>query len=182
MDVSYTVVVDEDAAGELRNAFFGTTVVNPISAALQWNKVGDTADAELLAGAEWELTPLDGDGEPAGPAVAVVDCVEVPCTGTDSDPMGGQFLVDELTPGEYRLVETRAPVGFVLDTTPTLVTVLDTASVTVLDDIVNAPQRTPVLPFTGGLGADHLLMIGGGLLALMTGLGAWQAIRRRRIA
>lgn len=182
VEVSYAVVVDEDAAGELRNAFFDTTVVNPISAALQWNKVGDTADAELLAGAEWELTPLDGAGEPAGPALAVVDCVEIPCTGTDTDPVGGQFLVMGLTPGEYRLVETRAPVGFVLDTTPILVTVLDTASVTVLDDIVNSQQSTPVLPFTGGFGADHLLMIGGGLLVLMTGLGAWQAIRRRRTA
>jgi len=180
VEVSYAVVVHEDAAGDLRNAFFDTTVVNPISAALQWDKVGDTADAELLAGAEWELTPVDGAGDPAGPAVVVVDCVEGPCTGTDTDPAGGRFLITGLTPGEYRLVETRAPVGFVLDTTPILVTVLDTASVTVLDDIVNAQQPTPVLPFTGGLGVDHLLMIGGGLLALMTGLGTWQAIRRRR--
>ncbi|MGM1018894.1 MAG: prealbumin-like fold domain-containing protein [Actinomycetota bacterium] len=179
VEVSYAVTVDEGAVGELRNAFFDTTVVNPIAAALQWNKVDDTAEANLLAGAEWELTPLDDEGDPAGEVIVIVDCVEAPCTGVDTDPEPGQFLLTGLAPGDYELVETKAPFGFVLDPTPIVVTVLDTAAVTVLDDVVNTQQSAPTLPFTGGLGAEHLMILGGALLALMTGLGAWQVIRRR---
>ncbi|MGM1018824.1 MAG: SpaA isopeptide-forming pilin-related protein [Actinomycetota bacterium] len=180
VEVTYAVTVNENAAGELRNAFFDTTVVNPISAALQWTKVDDTVEANPLAGAEWELTPLDGDGEPAGEPIVIVDCVEAPCSGADTDPEPGGFLVADLEPGDYELVETKAPFGFVLDATPITVTVLDTTAVTVLDDIVNEQQPVPSLPFSGGLGSEQLMILGGAFLALMTGLGAWQAIRRRR--
>ncbi len=180
VEVTYAVTVDADAAGELRNAFLDTTVVNPVSAALQWNKVDD--DGELLGGAEWELTPLDDAGQPTGPAVAIVDCETAPCepTDLDTDPAPGRFLIADLAPGDYRLVETAAPVGFVLDATPIAVTVLDTAAVTVLDDVVNHQQGTPALPFTGGLGVDHLLLLGGGLVLLLLALAIWQAIRRQR--
>lgn len=178
--VTYAVVVDDDAAGQLRNAFFDTTVVNPVSASLRWDKVDDTAEANLLSGAEWELIPLDGEGEPAGTPIVIVDCVAVPCTGADTDPAGGQFLVAGLAPGDYHLVETRAPVGFVRDSAPIAVTVSGVTSLTVLDDIVNEQQTVPTLPFTGGVGLDHLLILGGILLALTFALGVWHLARRRR--
>lgn len=178
--VTYAVVVVDDAAGQLRNAFFDTTVVNPVSASLRWDKVDDTAEATLLSGAEWELIPLDGEGEPAGTPIVIVDCVAVPCTGADTDPAGGQFLVAGLAPGDYHLVETRAPVGFVRDSAPIAVTVSGVTSLTVLDDIVNEQQTVPNLPFTGGVGLDHLLILGGILLALTFALGVWHLARRRR--
>lgn len=177
--VSYTVTVDADAFGELRNVFLDKTVVNPISGSLQWHKIDDSAEARLLAGAEWTLQALDAAGQPTGATLTIADCVAVPCGGPEKDAEGGGFLVPGLTPGDYRLIETRAPAGFVLDATPRTVTVRGTTQVSVLDDIVNHQQGTPALPFTGGLGTDHLLLIGGGLLALMAGLGFWRRLRRR---
>lgn len=182
VEVSYAVTVGDNAAGELRNAFFDTTVVNPVSASLQWNKVDDTAEANRLAGAEWELTPLDSNGVPAGEAIVIVDCVDDPCVGSDTNPEPGQFLIDGLAPGDYRLVETKAPFGFVLDPTPLVVTVLGTAAVTVIDDIVNSQQGVPVLPFTGGLGSEHLMLIGAVLLLLMLVFAVWHRMRRRHIS
>lgn len=175
VQVSYTVTVNAGAFGQVRNAFIDKTVVNPIGASLQWRKVDASAAKHLLAGSEWTLT-----AQPSGTPLVVTDCVVAPCTGADTDPVGGQLRVKGLTPGSYQLVETRAPVGFVLNPTPIAVTVSATTQTTVLADVVNQQQPVPVLPMTGGLGTDHLLIAGGGLLALMFGLGAWQFVRRRR--
>ncbi|MCK2034565.1 DUF11 domain-containing protein [Microbacterium sp. SSW1-49] len=179
VQVSYTVTVDDDAFGELRNAFVDKTVVNPISGSLRWDKVDDSADARLLAGAEWTLQGLDENGQPAGATLTIVDCTQAPCGGPDKDAEGGQFLVPGLVPGGYQLIETKAPVGFVRDDTPRTVLVHGDTQVTVLDDIVNRQQPAPVLPFTGGLGTEHLLAIGAALLLLTAGLAGWRRIRRR---
>ncbi|WEK61006.1 MAG: SpaA isopeptide-forming pilin-related protein [Candidatus Microbacterium colombiense] len=177
--VSYTVTVNDDAHGELRNVFLDKTVVNPLSGSLRWDKVDDSPDAGLLAGAEWTLRQLI-DGEPLGASLTIVDCVQTPCGGPDKDPVAGQFLVPGLIPGGYQLTETKAPVGFVLDQTPRTVIVRGDVQVTVLDDIVNRQQTTPQLPFTGGTGTDALLVLGAGLLLLTLGLLIAQHRRRRR--
>ncbi|MBN9186517.1 MAG: DUF11 domain-containing protein [Microbacterium sp.] len=203
--VTYSVVVKADAHGQLRNAFLGATVVNPISGSLQWRKVDDGAEPKLLAGAEWTLTPLDEDGEPVGDAIRVADCLVAPCTGADADSVGGQFLVHGLAPGAYRLVESRAPDGYVLDGTPIAVTVSSTVQVTTIDDVVNHPEPTstptptpssdpsaptpspsPSAPGVSGLpvtGIDGLLTltIGGiALGAVLVGAALLVARRRRR--
>ncbi|MFF3026988.1 SpaA isopeptide-forming pilin-related protein [Microbacterium sp. NPDC057944] len=180
VQVSYTVTVNDDAFGELRNVFLDKTVVNPISGTLQWTKIDESPQQRLLAGSEWTLQALDENGAPTGMVLTVEDCTELPCSGPEKDPAGGALRVPNLTPGDYQLVETKAPAGYVLDTTVRTVTVLGTVQVTVLDGIVNQQQGVPVLPFTGGLGTDHLLLIGGVLLLLTSGLVVWQIRRRRR--
>ncbi|KRC46981.1 hypothetical protein ASE16_16490 [Leifsonia sp. Root227] len=180
VSVSYTVTVNAGAFGQLKNAFIDKSVVNPIGASLQWRKVDATAAKNVLAGASWTLT-----AQPSGTPITVTDCVAASaasCTGADTDPAGGQFLVRGLTPGGYQLVETKAPVGFVLNSTPIAVTVSATTQTTVLPDVVNQQQTVPVIPLTGGLGTDYLVITGGGLLAVMAGLGLWQFLRRRRLA
>ncbi|WP_223585798.1 isopeptide-forming domain-containing fimbrial protein [Microbacterium sp. OVT16B] len=180
VQVSYTVTVNDDAFGELRNVFLDKTVVNPISGTLQWTKIDESPQQRLLAGSEWTLQALDENGAPTGMVLTVEDCTELPCSGPEKDPAGGALRVPNLTPGDHQLVETKAPAGYVLDTTVRTVTVLGTVQVTVLDGIVNQQQGVPVLPFTGGLGTDHLLLIGGALLLLTSGLVVWQIRRRRR--
>lgn len=176
--VSYNATVNADAFGELRNNFLGTEVVNPISAALTWNKIAP--DGERLTGSEWTLTRTV---TPAEPAIAVVDCVAAnaaACTGADVDPSAGGLRVEDLVPGSYQLVETKAPFGFVLLADPIAVTVLDDRSVTTLPDIENVQQDVPALPLTGGLGTDQVLLSGALLSALAGFLGLWQ-VRRRRL-
>lgn len=182
--VSYSVTVRAGAFGELRNVFIDKSVVNPIGASVQWRKIDATVAKALLAGAEWTLTPVNAAGQATGAATAVVDCVAATaasCTGADKDPIGGQFFVSGVTPGTYRLVETKAPVGFVLNSTPIPVTVSATTQTTVIADVVNQQQQVPLIPLTGGLGTDHLLIAGGGLLALMICLGLGHFVRRRRM-
>ncbi|MEV4668726.1 SpaA isopeptide-forming pilin-related protein [Microbacterium sp. LWO12-1.2] len=178
--ITYTVRVADDASGTLRNLLVepDIAVEHPISGSLRWDKVDDSADARLLAGAEWTLQRLDGNGLPAGATLTVVDCTQAPCGGPDEDADGGRFLVPGLVPGGYQLIETKAPIGFVLDTTPRTVLVHGDTQVTVLDDIVNRQQPAPVLPFTGGIGTDHLLAIGAVLLLLTAGLAGWRRTRR----
>jgi len=150
-----------------------------------WHKVDATAAKNVLTGAEWSFTPVDGAGKPTGASVAVTDCVAASaasCTGADIDPSGGLFRLTNLGPGTYQLVETRAPVGFKLNPTPIAITVA-TATVTLnLPDVVNKQMPVPVIPLTGGLGTDALTVAGGGLLASVLALAGWQLLRRRRTA
>ncbi|MFK4788737.1 SdrD B-like domain-containing protein [Microbacterium sp. ZW T5_56] len=169
--VTYQATVKADAFGEMRNHYFDKTVVNPISASLVWKKVDPQGD--VLAGSEWELTPVDAGGVPTGPAIVVVDCVEAAaaaCTGADTDPDAGEFLVIGLVPGAYSLVETKAPVGFVLLPDPVAVTVLGDAAVTTLPDIQNQQQGVPEIPLTGGWGSDYFFAGGGVLIVLAAGV------------
>ncbi|MFK4788738.1 SdrD B-like domain-containing protein [Microbacterium sp. ZW T5_56] len=169
--VTYQATVKADAFGEMRNHYFDKTVVNPISASLVWKKVDPQGD--VLAGSEWELTPVDAGGVPTGPAIVVVDCVEAAaaaCTGADTDPDAGEFLIIGLKPGTYSLVETKAPVGFVLLPDPVAVTVLGDAAVTTLPDIQNQQQGVPEIPLTGGWGSDYFFAGGGVLIVLAAGV------------
>ncbi|MDN4595712.1 SpaA isopeptide-forming pilin-related protein [Leifsonia virtsii] len=144
---------------------------------LSWWKVDATPGRNLLAGSAWRLEPTGG-----GAAVELEDCAAAPCAGADEDPLAGEFRLTGLRPGEYRLVETRAPAGFLLLTTPVVVTVTADGA-TELDPIVNHQVPVPVLPFTGGVGADTLTLVGGGLLIATAALAAVRPLRalvRRR--
>lgn len=160
-----------------------TATVTVRTADVRWRKVDATASANLLEGAQWTLTPVDGASRATGPSLTVTDCVAATaaaCTGGDADPVGGLFRVTGLGPGVYRLVEMRAPAGFVLDPTPLSVTIGAATTTVQLGDVVNHQQAAPAIPFTGGLGTDALTIGGGSALAAAVGLGGWHRAKRRR--
>ncbi|WP_431075341.1 VWA domain-containing protein [Microbacterium phyllosphaerae] len=151
--------------------------VHPVVVTLAWNKVDLAGDR--LSGAEWTLTPFSAPGvlDPSK-TVTVVDCIAAnaaACTGRDVDPAAGQFLVSSLTPGSYRLIETKAPAGYLLLEDPIDIAVL--ANV-VFGDIENEQVSVPGIPLTGGLGSLGFAVAAGGLGVLAAG-GAW--LKRRRM-
>ncbi|WIM66899.1 SpaA isopeptide-forming pilin-related protein [Corynebacterium breve] len=146
--------------------------------AVLWQKIGipylDQPDTVVLLGeSEWELVPVSGDGgEATGDAMTVKDCVADTadgCTGLDKDPIAGQFNVDDLPLGWYRLVETKAPLGFLKDETPRFVQITSEARTFDAGQIKNELVNTQTLPKTGGMGVlpiiafGSLLMLAGAL-------------------
>src|SRR5699024_1996229 len=84
---------------------------SPLPGSVIWSKV-DSDDGDLLGGSEWLLT---GPGT-SGSTVSITDCVADPtddCTAADKDPVEGQFKLTGLAWGEYTVVETQAPDGYV---------------------------------------------------------------------
>lgn len=189
--VSYAVRVDDPLTGDatLRNYVVPAgddppetcepgepCTEHPVRLDLSWNKIDQVGT--LLAGSEWTLTPLDSDGDPIdADAIAVVDCVSgaaEDCTGPDTDPASGKFLVAGLVPGTYVLTETKAPAGFVLLADEIEIVMNSNVA---FGDIVNEQIDVPGLPLTGGVGTLGFLLGAGGLGALaLVGL----MIQRRR--
>nr|WP_255499050.1 SpaA isopeptide-forming pilin-related protein [Leucobacter sp. cx-169] len=137
---------------------------------LAWEKVADDTDSTRLNGSEWSLTRVDAGGDPIGSVIAVTDCVEsdpADCTGADKDPEVGQFHVTALTAGDYVLVETRAPAGYVLDNTPHEITIRGDGAFTT--PIVNEQKAGLIIPLTGGIGTFGILLGAGiaGAIALL---------------
>ena len=100
--VQATIPVTED---DITNVLVRTT----------WQKVDEYNPEQLLGGSEWTLTG------PAGEVLAVTDCVAATaadCAGPDLDPALGMFEVKGLTPGDWTLEETTAPVGYLIITDP----------------------------------------------------------------
>ena len=154
-----------------------TATVTVAAGDVVWRKVDATPNKNLLAGAVWKFAAANG----TGPETVVNDCVAAPCAGPDADSLGGQFRLSGLRPGQYLLTETRAPVGFRLVTTPITVTIT-AGTVTTLDPVVNEQMPAPVLPFTGGIGADTYTIAGGILAGLSGILAAVQMVKRRRLS
>lgn len=194
--VSYSVKVKDPlpatANGTLRNVVVPTgetppssclpntpCTVHPVAVTLAWNKV--SAHGDLLAGSEWTLTPYNGQGQlVTADAIALVDCVAAAtaaCTGRDTAPQAGKFLVVGLKPGKYQLVETKSPAGYRLLTQAVEVTIDRNL---VYGDIVNTQITIPPIPLTGGTGSLVFLLAAGGLGgAALIGV-LWQRRRFRR--
>ena len=102
-----------------------------------WNKVDKTDGTKLLGGSEWKLTRTKSFSWVNGKAsytdasqllATITDCVDSDSSATkcdvsteayeDIDGKAGQFRIKGLEWGEYQLVETKAPDGFNLDSTP----------------------------------------------------------------
>ncbi len=148
------------------NASDGATIAPIVNVrklgSVTWTKTDGT---DQLEGSEWTLTGPGG-------SVQITDCVGADvaaCAGIpDQDPAAGAFLLEDLDWGDYTLVESVAPLGYVLDTTPHPFTVDATTvgSVIALGAIVNTLGIAPSLPMTGGLGADFYTFFGLGVLLL----------------
>lgn len=83
-----------------------------------------------------------------------------------------------LKAGTYYLVETKAPAGYTLDSTPRVVVVeAGTAAAARVERITNTKQSVPALPLTGANG-QLLALIGGGALVLLAGGTALVARKR----
>jgi LPXTG-motif cell wall-anchored protein len=86
-----------------------------------------------------------------------------------------------LKAGDYLIVETVAPVGYVANLTPIAVTVaVGAIDAPVLVRVENSQVPAWLLPLTGGGGAG-LFAIGGGVLIAMA-IGAAFVVRGRRRA
>ena len=150
------------------------TIVNTaLPGSVVWKKT-DTSHTPL-PGSEWTLT---GPAGAEAAEQAVTDCTDAPCDGPDQDPAAGSFKLEGLSWGNYELVESAAPPGYVVDKTKQEFSIaseqLDYEFAAAFE---NKQQDGPSLPLTGGLGRDHVYLLGGGVLALgLVGLG----IRRFR--
>lgn len=176
-------VVSEGATLPLTSAIDVTcTYTNsPKSGTVTWQKVDNSQAPAYLAGSEWKIV---------GPAPATTEQSVVDCVGTgqpsaaacavDSDVRPGHFEVRDLIWGNYQLIETRAPAGYQLDSTPRQFTVGATSLSPDFDPIVNTPITPPALPLTGGLGRDFFALLGGGVLILGLGYAIAIQLRKRR--
>lgn len=138
-----------------------------------WTKANSSGQA--LSGSQWTLT---GPGAASG--TTVTDCTQAPCsTGAfaDQDPVAGTFTLSNLTWGDYSLVESKAPAGYALDTTPHPFTVSATSLSASVGQIMDRQHSGVVIPLTGGMGTDAFILLGAGLIGT-SGLGA--ALYRRR--
>lgn len=104
---------------------------------VKWNKVSSEYNTEFLSGAEWKLTRIKTFSWKNGVATyvnasddlgTVKDCVNGESGVSDCSTQSGQYVdlnggkgkfeLHGLEWGEYQLVETKAPDGFNLDSTP----------------------------------------------------------------
>lgn len=104
---------------------------------VKWNKVSSEYNDEMLSGAEWKLTRIKTFSWNNGVATyvdasddlgTVKDCVNGESGVSDCSTQSGQYVdlngekgrfeLHGLAWGEYQLVETKAPDGFNLDSTP----------------------------------------------------------------
>ena len=104
---------------------------------VKWNKVSSEYNTEFLSGAEWKLTRIKTFSWKNGVATyvnasddlgTVKDCVNGESGVSDCSTQSeqyvdlngkkGKFELHGLAWGEYQLVETKAPDGFNLDSTP----------------------------------------------------------------
>lgn len=154
-----------------------------VYSSLAWEKISAYSETTFLSGSEWELIQVvSNGGAPVAGATALVvaDCVTADpadCVGADLDARAGHFKVQSLEASWYRLVETKAPVGYLLDATPHFVEVSGVSSIG--EGIVNELHEPPMLPLTGGVGTLWFWSAGGvGGLLVAAGL-FWQ--RRRSL-
>ncbi|GAB3694015.1 hypothetical protein GCM10027595_06570 [Corynebacterium nasicanis] len=145
-------------------------VIKRVVGGATWEKVGVPNPTKpdqvvLLGESEWELTPVTGNGGTAtGPSVKVTDCIATDvaqCSGPDKDIVAGKFAVQDMQLGWYRLVETKAPLGFHKDETPRYFEVTKSTLTVNVGQVHNELVDTQTLPKTGGMGVIPMIAIGG---------------------
>ena len=133
---TYTIVIKN---GQVTSSDLPEKVENPrLTGKATWQKTDDSSELKLLAGSEWKLYKTKNfswdangnaeytEGDSATPIATIKDCVnssEKTCSAqtewyTDRDGDAGKFSIVGLEWGEYQLIESKAPDGYDLDTTP----------------------------------------------------------------
>ncbi|KFI69010.1 SpaA isopeptide-forming pilin-related protein [Bifidobacterium merycicum] len=136
-DTVYTITITNGAA-TWNSAPDGYKLPNTRkTGTVKWNKVSSKYNTEFLSGAEWKLTRIKtfswNNGvatyvDASGDLGTVKDCVNGESGVSDCSTQSGQYVdlngekggfeLHGLAWGEYQLVETKAPDGFNLDSTP----------------------------------------------------------------
>ena len=137
-DTVYTITITNGAATWKPALLDGYKLPNTRkTGTVKWNKVSSEYNTEFLSGAEWKLTRIKTFSWKNGVATyvnasddlgTVKDCVNGESGVSDCSAQSGQYVdlngekgkfeLRGLAWGEYQLVETKAPDGFNLDSTP----------------------------------------------------------------
>jgi fimbrial isopeptide formation D2 family protein len=126
-----------------------------------------------LTGAQFQIFTNADD------AAALTNPVTVEGEDTFTSNVDGEILVPGLKAGDYFIVETVAPVGYVANLTPIAATVaVGTIDAPVIVRVANSQVPAWLLPLTGGGGAG-LFVIGGGVLIAIA-IGAAFVLKGRR--
>ncbi|RII41278.1 isopeptide-forming domain-containing fimbrial protein [Galactobacter valiniphilus] len=142
--------------------------------ALKITKVQKADTTKTLAGAEFEIYATDAAGNKTGNALVN------PKTGTTKFTTGtdGTVSVDGLKVGKYIVIETKAPLGYKLDSTQRPVTIVAGSTATPVQLQVTNDQVPPFeLPLTGSTGIALFVGVGVALIAASFLLAA---VRRRQ--
>ena len=130
------VVLMKDSNGQSMFSESGKTNIignERKTGSVAWNKVSVESKDEKLSGSQWRLEVKSGDNwialsynadadgavkwlQPTGSAspTTITDCESDGCKGADKNAESGGFRLSGLEWGTYRLIETKAPSGFVL--------------------------------------------------------------------
>ncbi|WP_242087055.1 SpaH/EbpB family LPXTG-anchored major pilin [Microbacterium lacticum] len=194
-DLTTTVV----GVGVLENKSFENTGgedVNTGSATTDWGQAKllkhETNDeSKVLSGAEFQVYDVNADGSCTAPLEGAPITVASGTTSTsifESDAAGvvdiaGLYVGENGDPAarDYCIVETKAPAGYTLVSTPIQITVAPGA---VADGewsakVANPPVEGPGLPLTGGNGTAAMVAGGVALVALA---GGAVLVTRRKVA
>lgn len=134
---TYTIVIENEQVTSSGLPSAGN-IENPrLTGTVNWKKTDETDTSKLLAGSEWKLYKTRNFSWDNGnavytetgstdPVATIKDCVnssEKTCSAqtgqyTDRDGEAGKFSIVGLEWGEYQLVESKAPDGYNIDTTP----------------------------------------------------------------
>ena len=137
-DMVYTITITNGAATWKPALLDGYKLPNTRkTGTVKWNKVSSEYNDEMLSGSEWKLTRIKTFSWNNGVATyvnasddlgTVKDCVNGESGVSDCSAQSGQYVdlnggkgkfkLHGLEWGEYQLVETKAPDGFNLDSTP----------------------------------------------------------------
>lgn len=86
----------------------GDCVNDKVESDVTWTKVDAEDKAQVLAGSEWTLTPLNSDNSlDEDNKIVIVDNGK-----NDADDRDGYLKVEKLGGGKYQLKETKAPEGY----------------------------------------------------------------------
>lgn len=134
---TYTIVIENGQVTSSNLPSAGNIENSRLTGTVNWKKTDETDTNKLLAGSEWKLYKTRNFSWDNGnavytetgstdPVATIKDCVnssEKTCSAqtgqyTDRDGEAGKFSIVGLEWGEYQLIESKAPDGYNIDTTP----------------------------------------------------------------